>query len=775
MSKMRQVKLFGYANKISVKPGETIDFHVNADGTTIAEAQLVRLVHGDEHPTGPGFKEEEIACSDNGMWSVGKQYTQIGSFLQVADPQGYLALAGSLTIFGFIHPGLAESGFRQCLISRWDNHKNCGYWLGINQRGRLEFRIGRGDEVTYLQAEIPLLKKMWYFVAASFASASGRAKLHQEGVTNRYNGLLGRVSPINCRSHVSTIFRFRQQHLPDTPFLIAGARDWRVARGYFVSQTYSGKIDRPGIFNRALKWNELAKIMRGDAPAEDGLVACWDTTVGYTSHGIGDTVVDAGPHQLNAEGYNRPIRAQTGWNWSGRNDCFRLAQNEYGGIEFHHDAMIDAKWNITRGVTLPASLKSGAYAMRLRAGTKVGLGEEHIVFFVRPAKPRASLAFVFPTASYLAYANENLSFDSRVIQAMTGRPSVVAGIDDEVEESPEFGLSACDVWADGSEVCYTSYHRPIVNMRPKHRLSSMGVPWQFPADLSIIAWLEHKGYDYEVLTDEDLHVEGLEAIQSYRCLISGTHPEYYSERMLDATEDYISTGGRYIYMGGNGYYWNVAFRDNDSSIMEVRKLESRIGAWGVRPGEHYLATTGQRSGLWKNLGRPPQKIVGVGFIAESFESSRPYRRMPDSYHRTTSWIMAGVDGEIIGDSGLAYGGAAGLKLDRCDPRHGTPLDAKVVASSGGHSDNYMLAIEEALDPYPSIAGSRDYLIRADMVYFNTAEDGAVFCGGSIAFGQALPSNNFENNVSILLGNVVDAFIKPGRLPGSAWGHSERRA
>src|SRR6202012_2830135 len=123
---------------------------------------------------------------------------------------------------------------------------------------------------------------------------------------------------------------------------------------------------------------------------------------------------------------------------------------------------------------------------------------------------------------------------------------------------------------------------------------------------------------------------------------------------------------------------------------------------------------GQRSGLWKNLGRPPQKIVGVGFIAEGFESSRPYRRMPDSYHRTTSWIMEGVDGEIIGDAGLGYGGASGLKVDRCDPRHGTPPDTKVVASSGGHSDNYVLAVEEALDPYPSVTGSRDYLIRADM-------------------------------------------------------------
>jgi N,N-dimethylformamidase len=771
---MAQVKLFGYSNRISVKPGDTIDFHVNADGTTNAEAQLVRLIHGDEHPDGPGFKEEEVACDDNGSWAVKKQYTQLGSFLRVEDPSNRLALEGSMTLYGFIYPALPEAGLRQCLIGRWDNDKNIGYCLGINQRGHLEFWCGQGNEVDYVQTEIPLLKKMWYFVAATYDVATGKATIHQEGVSNRYNGLLGRVAPIDYRSHVSEKFRFRQKHLPDTPFLIAGSRDWHETRGHFVSQGFCGKIDRPGVHDRALSWDELAKIMQGGQPPADGMVACWDTTKGYTDRGIGDTVVDVGPYRLDAEGYNRPVRAQTGWNWNGRNDSFRLAPQEYGGVEFHYDAMIDSNWDVTRSVTLPVSLKSGAYAMRLRAGPGTGLAEEYIVFFVRPAKPKGKLAFIFPTASYLAYANEHLSFDAQIIQPMTGQPPIVSEIDIEMYKNPEFGLSTYDAWEDGAGVCYTSYHRPIINMRPKHRISSMGVPWQFPADLSIIAWLEHKGYEYDVLTDEDLHVEGVACLKPYICVMSGTHPEYYSEEMLDATEDYIARGGRYIYMGGNGYYWNVAFREDDLSTMEVRKLDSGMRAWSARPGEHYLATTGQKSGLWKNLGRPPQKMVGVGFIAEGFETSRPYRRMPDSYHRTVSWIMEGVEGEMIGDTGLAYGGAAGIELDRYDLSHGTPPHTRILSSSGGHSDNYLLSIEEILYPYPGLAGSQDYRIRADMTYFNAPENGAVFCGGSIAFGQALPTRNFANNVSIVLGNVVDAFIRPGKLPGSRWINEEKQ-
>ena len=301
-----------------------------------------------------------------------------------------------------------------------------------------------------------------------------------------------------------------------------------------------------------------------------------------------------------------------------------------------------------------------------------------------------------------------------------------------------------------------------------------GVTWQFPADLSIVAWLEHCNYDYEVLTDEDLHREGVDSITPYKCVITGTHPEYYSETMLDATEDFVVGGGRLIYMGGNGYYWNVDFCEDEPWCMEVRKLDSGMRAWNAKPGEHYMQTTGQKGGLWKNLGRPPQKALGVGFISQGFESCRPFRRMPDSWHRTVSWITEGIEGEIIGDFGLAHGGAGGIEMDRYDLEKGTPPHARIIASSGGHTDNYMLVCEEVLYAFPGMTGTYDHRIRADMVYFTSSNKGAVFSTGSIAFGQALPCHNFDNNVSKLLANLVDAFSKDGSLPGGAWISDEKQ-
>ena len=113
---------------------------------------------------------------------------------------------------------------------------------------------GEATRSTTSRREVPLLKNIWYFVAATYDVATGKATLHQEGVSNRYNGLLGQVAPIDYRSHVSReIPLSARSNPPDTPFLIAGAQ--RLARDCAAissSQSFCGKIDRPGVFDRAL-------------------------------------------------------------------------------------------------------------------------------------------------------------------------------------------------------------------------------------------------------------------------------------------------------------------------------------------------------------------------------------------------------------------------------------------------------------------------------------------------------------------------------------------
>jgi len=138
-------------------------------------------------------------------------------------------------------------------------------------------------------------------------------------------------------------------------------------------------------------------------------------------------------------------------------------------------------------------------------------------------------------------------------------------------------------------------------------------------------------------------------------VLNGTHPKSYSEQVMDGAEAYLAAGGRVMCLGGNGYYFVTGTREAEPHCIEVRKLDSGSRAWQAEPGEGYLASTGQRSGLRRNRGRAPQNIVGLGFTSEGMDESQPFERMPDSLHRCAPWIMAGIgQEELIGDFGLAW-------------------------------------------------------------------------------------------------------------------------
>ena len=74
---------------------------------------------------------------------------------------------------------------------------------------------------------------------------------------------------------------------------------------------------------------------------------------------------------------------------------------------------------------------------------------------------------------------------------------------------------------------------------------------------------------------------------------------------------------------------------------------------------------------------------------------------------------------------------------------------------------------------PGLGGTQHPWVRADMVYFTTPQHGAVFSASSISWGSALPCNGFDNSVSRVMKNVVDAFLKPGALPGGEFDAKEK--
>ncbi len=739
---------------------------VSAEGTNEVKSEIVRLVHGDFNPQGPGFIEEPVATDVPPSLIVKRQYTQNGSFGRVDDPEHKLALEGPLTIHAFIWPSMPHVT-RQTVLGRWSVNDSTGYALGINPEGKLEFWVGDGKMVDQITADAPMVPKVWVLAAASFDPVTGQAVLRQIDVQNSWNSHIGPVTPYDHNSHVIEKLTCSPAKA-DARFLIAGAHEINSERGKFVSMLFNGKIDRSGIVDRVLNEHEIEAIAQGTPPADP--LSYWDTTVGYTDRGIGTLIKDTGPHGLDAQGVNRPVRAMTGWNWKGREDSFRLDPSQYGGVSYHDDALTDCAWQSTVTWTPPVDLRSGVYALKISAGDRV----DHIPVIIRPAKPRAKIAVQMSTFTYLAYANEHLSFEAQIAQAIVAHTPVISGEDLVYTKLQEFGLSTYDHHTDGAGVCYSSWKRPIINIRPGYRMAGMNFPWGLPADLSLLWWLEYAGYDYDLITDHDLDREGVKALQPYKTVLNVTHPEYYSETMLDGTEQYLVEGGRVMYLGGNGYYWVTAACPDDPACIEVRKLDAGSRAWQAEAGEGYLASTGERSGLWRSRGRPPQKLVGLGFTTEGMDRSEPFERMPDSFHKKVAWIFDGVgDEELLGDFGLALGGAAGVELDRYDLALGTPPHTLLLASSINHTDNYPLVSEEITYAFPGRGGSQDSQVRGDMVYFTTPSNGAVFAAGSIAWSQALPCKGGENNIGIIMRNLLDAFTADGVLPGLKYTGEEK--
>src|SRR5919109_2133373 len=254
----------------------------------------------------------------------------------------------------------------------------------------------------------------------------------------------------------------------------------------------------------------------------------------------------------------------------------------------------------------------------------------------------------------MAYANERLYWNPGYLEKrplLTPLETQPPDLDQFLAEHRELGLSLYDVHSDGSGCCYSSRLRPILNMRPKYRAWRLhDAPRHFAADLYLIAWLEARGVSYDVITDEQLHTHGRELLARYRVVLTGSHPEYVTESMHLAVQAYLESGGRLMYLGGNGFYWVTAVDPQRPHVIEVRRGISGTRAWESQPGEWYHSTTGELGGIWRLRGRGPHRLVGVGFAAQGWGGAAGYVRQPDSHDPRAAFIFEGIaPDEPIGD------------------------------------------------------------------------------------------------------------------------------
>ncbi|MFP6744589.1 MAG: LamG-like jellyroll fold domain-containing protein, partial [Alphaproteobacteria bacterium] len=310
-------KLFGYSDQISVRPGEPIKFMVSSLGDQPYRADIVRLVCGDDSPSGPGFKETVVETPISGDYPGRAQAIHDGSYVTV--PGGpVLDGIASFTLPALIWPTTPGRG-RQALLGKWCDKAQAGFGLYIDDDGAAALRLGDGSgAVEIVSAGVSMVGREWHFVAASFDAATREMRVYQEPLDE--NPGVGETLVV---SHTAAIAGPGRN---DAPFLMAAQCE--EPGGAAIGAHYNGKMDSPRLASRALDRADMAELVQRPMPASLATVITgwWD----FSADISGTRVTDMSVNRLHGETVNLPTRGQRGFNWSGREHCWRHATDEYG-------------------------------------------------------------------------------------------------------------------------------------------------------------------------------------------------------------------------------------------------------------------------------------------------------------------------------------------------------------------------------------------------------------------------------------------------------------
>ena len=704
---MKSIPLIGYSDKISLRSEEIISFKVSSTLKTPFTATLKRSISADPNPLGIGIIEEDASkYFKTAKFKSRTQDFNPGSYA-ITTKSFKINIKNELCISVIIFPTLF-TGAKQTILS-FDNLE-----LYIGSNGNINVSIDKEN----ISIKDSLLLNSWYEIEIKFL-INGKITISQKLIKDKHQKI--KIEKAKFDSKKS----FKGK------LLLAALVHKQRSKNH-----YNGKIEFPMITA------DKKKVFECDLSN--------NTSFSYVNSAIGPSL------KLK----NFPTRAVTSSKWDGSEMNWQYKPEHYSAIHFHDDDIYDFEWNTDFKFKIPSKMPSGIYVMKIKAEGY----EDAIPFFVAPKikNIKSKICVLISTFTYSIYGNHaRVDFEEKWLDRIKQWNAYPYN----PVKFKEYGLSTYNYHTDGTGICHASHRRPLFNLRPGYiTFGNSNTPCSglrhFQADSHLISWLHNKKLDYEIVTDEQLHVDGYKAIKKYKTLITGSHPEYHTKETLDALQDFRDNGGSLNYLGGNGFYWRIAVHKENKSLLEIRRPEGGIRAWASKPGEAYNAFDGTYGGLWRRSGRAPQELVGIGFTAQGNFYGHPYERK--CFDSKFDWIFKGIKENKIGDFGFSGNGAAGFELDHIDSDLTSKKDIILLAQSKASKDpkeNFILVPESQLTHLSNIKHlPKEDILQADMVYFTVPGGGSVFSTGSITFCGSLPWNNFNNNISKLLENIIKKSI-----------------
>jgi N,N-dimethylformamidase len=781
-------EVVGYLDRWSARPGATVTVHLGSERPAVARLDLIRLGRGVERAEPDGIVFEPV--------------TQVAPQTLQLVPQR--VDAGSYAVIDDLAPAMLEQGGMALLVQPWCVEGDEQTVLALDLGGTLlrllldaEGRPGLQAGAAPVQGVHRVALRRWLALRLSWSGREAGLQVFDLELGLREDLSLQLDRPVGVA---------RRLVLAGTP-----EADGQVGRHF------DGRLERPLLWPLGGLPGDPREALCAASGLPTGAIAAWDLGPGplpaasshafqadrvAADHPHDEPFADLGPLGLHGRLCQGPKRAVRGARWTGDEMDWRRSPSHYAAVHFHRDDLIDARWAPSARIALPPDLPSGAYAVRVRidpadCGNLIADGVTspadgacastgglcRLPLFVRTALPvppdgkqPPAVALVFPTFTYLAYANDRCALHGHNPEVLADRLITLEPSEVLLSRHPEWGLSLYDTHQDGSGVSTSSRWRPLPTLHPDQRAWQAGEGsgrWNYPGDLLLVAWLEREGIAWQAVTDEDLEAEGPDALAGCRVVLTGNHPEYATPRMIDSYRAHLARGGRMMYLGGNGFYWRVAQHPGCAGVIELRRAEDGNRSWAEEPGEYYQASDGGYGGLWRRNGLTPQSWLGVGYAGQGFRRSTGFRRTPESSHPMWAFVFEGVEGEAFGLSGVIGGGCAGVEVDRHDVALGSPPWACRVATSLPFDATYLVANEELLVSRPTITAPFAPALRADVVLLPLPAGGAVFSTGSIAWVGGLAAQGGDGGVQRITLNVLNRLLLDAPLHADGLGPDDR--
>ncbi|WP_437904676.1 LamG domain-containing protein [Sorangium sp. So ce327] len=693
--------LHAYADRESVYPGERIKFYVSSHTPYDIEIRRLGTVVGD--------RGSDTIVATQAQPRPMQQPVYPGSYIHAIGLQpGFVV--NQITIECWVRPTVA--GAWTGLVTQHDYPSACSFGLFLDPTLTPYFYLGDGaawQQAGDCAARLCLTPGTWHHVVGTW---DGRTRcLYVDGQRSAANGftgyVAGGVSPIRLGAYGNN-----------------GVAD----------QFLDGDLAMPVIYTEALTASEVLGRFndRGRTPPARPAFGCWplDHREGVLAPDISDdarhgTMINNGTWNIGG-----PSFAEAKVTQFSAYDPY--ADPDRGSsVRFARDDLHDCGWTATDTVVIPANARPGLYGARFRGAS----GETWVSFVVRAprTRPRPRVVVLANTHTWRAYNTNPFGGEGGDVPQHScyaphrgGQPGFQLGL------RIPLPAAAPDTIAYGA-----GYHHLV---RAEHFTH---------------AWLEAQRYDYDVIADSDLDREGQRALAGASLLVLAGHAEYWTTRMFDTVDAWLTSGGCLMSLTGNAAWWTVAY-DRDRSILECRKVGPGLGTSTDRWGESWHAADGQRGGLLRDRGRSWSSLSGLMFLAYTEAASSadfaPYTVVDGAHPLFHQPLETGLRaGDKLGTGTLAAVGheydvtiATLLPLRQAPVPYGaaepTPEPGiEVLATS-------TLPCSRAFDYFGQILHTTDGQERGatsqggELIYWERPRGGRVFNAGSVNAGSALWSD-----------------------------------